>query len=182
MYDTQELQDTEERRDHPPKNRALFLQTDPRRNTPVVKPARMHIPEFSRDDTDSWIQIIEQYFDAARTPLEQRTEIATTYLKGPAIQWWRSTGVQPTNLPWHRFCRLVSDRFAVASICDNIKTFHALTQKGSVAQYTLQFEHCTNLMRRDNPALTEDYYLNSYIAGLSDYIQNHLQCHKPRDM
>jgi RNase P subunit RPR2 len=39
-----------------------------------------------------------------------------------------------------------------------------------------------NLMRRDNPSLPEDYYVNSFISGLTDYIQAHLQCHKPEDM
>lgn len=39
-----------------------------------------------------------------------------------------------------------------------------------------------NLMRRDTPGLPEDYYINSFISGLSDYIQAHLQCHHPYDM
>ena len=142
----------------------------------------MHIPEFEGMDADSWIQVIERYFDAARTPLEQRTEIATTYLKGPAIQWWRGTGIQAGNLPWHRFCRLISDRFAESSVCDNVRSFHALTQTSKVSLYILQFEQLLNLMRRDNPALPDDYYMNSFISGLTDYIQHHLQCHKPKDM
>jgi hypothetical protein len=37
-------------------------------------------------------------------------------------------------------------------------------------------------MRRDIPDLPEHYYVNSFISGLSDYIQAHLQCHKPEDM
>lgn len=48
------------------------------RNQPIVKPAKLNIPEFEGQDVDSWIQTIEQYFDSARTPLEQRTEIAIT--------------------------------------------------------------------------------------------------------
>ncbi|VAI19539.1 unnamed protein product [Triticum turgidum subsp. durum] len=39
-----------------------------------------------------------------------------------------------------------------------------------------------NLMRRDNPAIPEDYYLNNFISGLSPYIQRHLECLKPKDM
>lgn len=37
-------------------------------------------------------------------------------------------------------------------------------------------------MRRDNLSLPDDYYTNSFIAGLSDYIQAHLQCNKPKDL
>ena len=99
------------------------------------------------------IQTIEVYFEAARTSLEQKTEIAVTYLKGPAIEWWRGTGIVPNTLPWYRFCRLLGDRFAETSVCDNVRSFHALTQTGSVNDYILKFEQAMNLMRRDNSAL-----------------------------
>jgi hypothetical protein len=64
-----------------------------------IKPAKMNIPEFGGIDVDSWLQTIEIYFDAARTPLEQRTEVAVTYLTGEAMQWWRDTNDNATNLP-----------------------------------------------------------------------------------
>ena len=93
----------DERREQP-RFRA-FTQPEMRRMTPIVKPARTNIPEFDGEDADSWIQILEQYFDSARTQLDQRTDIAITYLKGPAMQWWIGTGYSPHNVPWHRFCR-----------------------------------------------------------------------------
>jgi hypothetical protein len=37
-------------------------------------------------------------------------------------------------------------------------------------------------MRRDNPTLPDDYYINSFISGLQTHIQVHLQCLKPVDM
>jgi hypothetical protein len=51
------------------------------------------------EDADSWIQTAEQYFDLARTPFDQRTQIIANYLIGPAIQWWRSTGFSTSNIP-----------------------------------------------------------------------------------
>jgi hypothetical protein len=39
-----------------------------------------------------------------------------------------------------------------------------------------------NLMIRDNLSLPEDYYVNNFLSDLSEYIQAHLQCHKPEDM
>lgn len=50
-----------------------------------------------------------------------------------------------------------------------------------MGQYIESFERAVNLMR-DNPSLPDDYYTNSFIAGLSDYIQAHLQCNKPKDL
>lgn len=63
-----------------------------RKNSLTVKPAKLNIAEFEGVDADSWIQNIEQYFDSARTPLDQRTEIDVSYLKGPVVQWWRGSG------------------------------------------------------------------------------------------
>jgi hypothetical protein len=93
-----------------------------------VKSAKMNIPEFEGHDADSWIQTVEMYFDDARTPLEQRTEIAVTYLKGNDMRWWRGTHYNSTNIPWHRLCRYLGDKFAISSICDNVRAFHSLIQ------------------------------------------------------
>jgi hypothetical protein len=57
-----------------------------------------------------------------------------------------------------------------------------LTQTSTVAHYIEQFEKALNLMRRDNPTLPNDYYVNCFISGLTPYIQSHLQCLKPNDM
>lgn len=90
------------------------------------------------------------------------------------MQWWRGTGFQPNNTPWHRFTRYLTGRFSETSICDNLKNFHQLTQTGTVARYVLQFEKALNLMRRDSPTLPDEYYINSFISGLTVYIQSHL--------
>lgn len=73
---------------------------DTRRGFVSVKPAKLHIPEFSGEDTEHWIQTLEQYFDTSRTPLEQWTELAVSYLQGTAVQWWRGTGFHASTLPW----------------------------------------------------------------------------------
>ena len=142
----------------------------------------MNIPEFDGTDAESWIQTIELYFDSACTPLEQRTKVAITYLKGDAIQWWRGTGYNPTNVPWHRFYTYLTDRFAESSICDNARAFHSLVQTSTVSVYIQKFEPALKLMRRDNPGLPDDYYVNNFILRLNDYIQAHLQCHRPENM
>lgn len=39
-----------------------------------------------------------------------------------------------------------------------------------------------NLMRRDNLAVPDNYYMHSFISGLNPYIQSHLECLEPADM
>jgi hypothetical protein len=74
-------------------------------------------------------------FDSARTSLDQRTEIVVTYLKGDAMQWWRGTRYNAQNLPWHRFCGYLRNRFAATSICDSLRAFHSLTKISKMAIY-----------------------------------------------
>uniref|UniRef100_A0A0A9CLK6 Uncharacterized protein n=1 Tax=Arundo donax TaxID=35708 RepID=A0A0A9CLK6_ARUDO len=38
------------------------------------------------------------------------------------------------------------------------------------------------LVRRNNPSLIDDYYICSFVSGLKEYIQNHLQCHRPGNL
>lgn len=74
---------------------------------------------------------------------------------------------------------MVTDRFNQVSEYDIIAQFHDLKQTGSVGDYVDKFEEMLSQVRRHNPSLTDGYYIRSFIAGLKDYIQHHLQCHKP---
>lgn len=155
---------------------------DDKRQVAIVKPAKYNIREFEGDDADQWIQTIEQYFDNARTSLEQSIAFAVSYLKGEDVQWWRGTRYNTHTLSWHRFCRHLGDRFSVTSVTKNVKLFHALIQTGTVTQYIQQFEKLLNMLRRDTPSLPKDYFVTSFIAGMCDYIKARLECHKPKDL
>lgn len=148
----------------------------------LVKPAKYNIPEFVGIGTDSWMQTVEMYFDAARTLVEKKTKIVVTYPDGHAIEWWRGTGMISITIPWYKFCRYIGDRFSEISVCDNVRTFHDLTQNSTVNEYVLRFEQSMNLMRRDNPVLPNKCYKNSFISVLNDNIQHHVQSHEPADL
>ena len=42
------------------------------------------IPPLSGEDVDDWIFRIEEYFDIAGTPMDQRIKLASFYMVGPA--------------------------------------------------------------------------------------------------
>ena len=42
-----------------------------------------------------------------------------------------------------------------------------------------KFEELMGLVKRANTSLLDDYFTTSFVSGLKDYIQHHLQCHKP---
>lgn len=72
---------------------------------------------------------------------------------------------------------MVGDRFNEISSSEVIGQFHNLKQAGSVQEYVDKFEELMGIIRRDNPSLTEHYFISNFVSGLKDYIQHHLQCH-----
>uniref|UniRef100_A0A453R5V0 Retrotransposon gag domain-containing protein n=1 Tax=Aegilops tauschii subsp. strangulata TaxID=200361 RepID=A0A453R5V0_AEGTS len=159
-----------------------YTPQDNKRTVLTVKPAKLNISEFEGNDSESWIQNLEQYFAAARTPIEHRTELAVSYLKGPDVQWWRGTGYALSNVPWHKFCSYLSEGFATESVCDVVSSFHAAQQTSTVVVYVDKFEHLMNIMRRENPGIPDDYYVTSFVSELTPYIKSHVECFKPKDM
>jgi len=145
----------------------------------VAKGPKLSFPDFDGSDVDGWIRKAEKYFELVRVPNEDRVQIAVLYIKGKAEFWWRGTGCSAAHLPWHQFCTMLGERFNETSTCDAIGQFHNLKQTHSVNDYVEKFEELMSLVKRTNPALTEAYFVSSFISGLKDYIQHHSQCYKP---
>jgi hypothetical protein len=50
---------------------------------------------------------------------------------------------------------------------------------GTVNEYIDKFEELMGLVKRDNPFLKDEYFTCSFVSGLKEPIQHHLQCYKP---
>ncbi|CAN6347636.1 unnamed protein product [Urochloa humidicola] len=143
---------------------------------------KLIFPEFEGEDCDGWIRKSEKYFELVGVPTEDRVKLVVLYFKGKAEYWWRGTGCNPNYLQWHHFCRMLVDRFSLLSEFDVVGQFHCLKQQGSVTEYVEKFEELISTVRRYNPSLSDSYFLNSFISGLRDPIQHHVQCHKPTEL
>jgi hypothetical protein len=140
---------------------------------------KLNFLEFSGDDTDGWIRKAEKYFELVGVTNENRVRIAVMYINGKGEYWWRGTGCSSNTLPWHHFCRMVTDRFNLVSEYEVIGQFRNLKQVGTVVDYMDRFEEMVTMVRRNCPSLPETYYISSFISSLKDSIQFHLQCHRP---
>ena len=145
----------------------------------VAKEPKLTFPEFDGTDPDGWIRKSKKFFELAAVPTEVNSVM---YLSGKAEYWWRGTGCNPSTLPWHQFCRLLEDRFLEISTTEIIGQFHNLNQTATVPKYIDKFEEFMGLVKRNNPSLQEDYFVSRFITGLTEYIQHHLQCHKPSSL
>lgn len=148
----------------------------------IARGSKISFAEFDGTDPDGWIRKAEKYFELIGVPTKDRVKIAVLYVKGRAEFWWRGTGCNSTTPPWHHFCRMVGDRFNVISTYEVIGQFHTLKQTRSIADYIDKFEELMGLAKGNNPSLLEDYFICSFVSGLKDSIQHHLQCHKPTSL
>jgi len=112
----------------------------------------------------------------------RRVKISVLYISGRAEHWWRSSGCNANTIPWHQFCRLLGDRFNEVSTYEVIGQFHNLKQTGTVQDYIDKYEELVGSVRRTNPSLSNDYFTFSFVSGLKEPIQHHLQCHKPANL
>lgn len=110
-------------------------------------------------------------------PPEDWVKTTILYVEGKAKYWWRGTGYNANLLPWPYFCQIIGERFNQTSKYDIISQFHNLKPTGSVEDYVDKFEEMVSEVKRHNPSLTDAYYIRTFIVGLKDYIQHHLQCH-----
>jgi hypothetical protein len=148
----------------------------------VAKGPKLSFPEFDGTDPDGWIRKAEKYFELVGVPTEDRVQLAVLYIKGKAEFRWRGTGYSPNNLQWYQFCRWLGARFSDTSTYEAVGQFHSLRQMGSVNEYIDKFEELMSLVKRDNPFLRDEYFTCSFVSGLKEPIQHHLQCYKPRSL
>ena len=148
----------------------------------VAKGPKLRFPEFDGSDPDGWIRKAEKYYELVGVPNEDTVKIVVLYISGKAEYWWRGIGCNANILPWHQFCRMIGDRFNETSSYEAIGQFHNLKQTRTVSEYVDKFEEFMGLVKRNNPSLPEDYFISSFVSGLKDHIQHHLQCHKPTNL
>ena len=77
---------------------------------------------------------------------------------------------------------MLEDIFLEISSAEIIGQFYNLKQTSTVPEYIDKFEEFMRLDKRNNPSLPEEYFVSSFIVGLKDFIQHHLQCHKPSSL
>lgn len=74
---------------------------------------------------------------------------------------------------------MITDRFSLVSEYDIVDQFYNLKQADSMVDYVDRFEEMVSMVKRHNASMSNTYFICSFISGLKDHIQYHLQCHRP---
>ena len=63
-----------------------------------------------------------------------------------------------------------------------VEEFNKLTQTGSIDDYLEKFEELKSLMLLKNPVLPVDYFVNSFVGGLSPQLKSFTKAFKSQTL
>lgn len=119
-------------------------------------------------------------FFLANPPLDEqeRVMIALSYLEAEAYDWflWWSSKCMGCLFNWKNFKNALLKRFHDEEENDVYERFVHLKQKGSMSEYTRDWEVLALRQR----GFSDEELLKMYHCGLKDYIREELKLHKPK--
>lgn len=104
------------------------------------------------------------------------------HMHGEAGEWGLGFQLSQEGRTWYQFCEAI-----LAGFDDPLKVgvegeFHRLFQKGSVSEYRSSFDKLRFMLSQDNPELKERFFINTYISGLREELQNLVLLNKPKTL
>jgi hypothetical protein len=133
-------------------------------------------------DTDTWLYELEKYFAATGTVDPQRVVIVATFIKGPALQWWkkdeehRAQHHLPPMVMWNDFRAAFLHRFQPVEAS---KTARAILQ--TIRQTRSVVDYCARFMKQMaliNDMATADQ-IEYFTRGLQPAVQKEVVLKAP---
>ena len=146
-------------------------ETDQMLKSPIPFNPRIEFPFFDGSNPRSWIKKCSKYFCLCKTPPSQKVEIASLYMSGKAELWFNGYAMCRPQMVWEEFVVDVCARFGDELGSQVVEDFNKLTQLGSIDQYLERFEDLKSLMLLKNPTLPPDYFVDSFVGGLSPQLK-----------
>ncbi|KAK6139155.1 hypothetical protein DH2020_027104 [Rehmannia glutinosa] len=112
-------------------------------------------------------------------PDTQKVTLASMHFDGKAAQWYQSFCMKQGELSWHQFVEVVSARFEELKEARIIAEFNKLKHNGSYMDYVDKFEELKACMLLLNGEFSEEYFVASFISGLSEELQAFINMFEP---
>ncbi|CAA7061596.1 unnamed protein product [Microthlaspi erraticum] len=107
---------------------------------------RIELPAFSRTDPYLWISQAERFFRLGKYNDEDRLDLLSITLQGPALHWFNREMQREPFCDWCQFKQRMIARFNQKLEENPRMRFFALKQRGSVADYVNEFEELTTIV------------------------------------
>ncbi|KAK6149080.1 hypothetical protein DH2020_016605 [Rehmannia glutinosa] len=134
---------------------------------------KIDFPRFDGSHPRAWILKCNGYFRLIpNIPDNQKVILASMHFEGKAAQWYQNFAMKQGELTWNQFLEVISARFEELKESRIIAEFNKLKQNGSYNDYVDRFEELKAcLLLTTNGDFSEEYFVASFISGLSDELQ-----------
>lgn len=99
-----------------------------------------------------------------------KLSLVAMHLKGLADHWFVNYIEERGHITWTEFTKLVLNRFMNLIRGSIVAQFNRLRQVNSVKNYIQEFEEMMALIRENNSALIDEYFMESFIEGLKEEV------------
>ena len=82
------------------------------------KAIKLELPQFAKEDPNSWIFKANQFFDFHQVPLDDRFRMASFALEGEACEWFQWMFTNQLIDTWNGFCNALKHRFGPSPFQD----------------------------------------------------------------
>ncbi|CAA0840135.1 Unknown protein, partial [Striga hermonthica] len=108
-----------------------------------------------------------------------KVNLASMHLEGKAAQWFQNLSKKCGDLSWAQFLEFISARFEELKESKIIGEFNKLRHLGSYGEYVEKLEELKACMLCLNKDFTEEYFIASFISGLSEELQSFINMFQP---
>jgi hypothetical protein len=130
--------------------------------------------DVSRDPLP-WLNWCDQFFRIQETPKAGKVFLATFYMSGVASQWYTLLERNHGRPSWHKFVKLVNQRFGPPLCSNTLDELIQLQRKGSVADYQSKF---LSLLAKCKD-LAEKHQISIFTVGLRNPLRTDVELEHP---
>nr|XP_009762266.1 PREDICTED: uncharacterized protein LOC104214313 [Nicotiana sylvestris] len=139
------------------------------------KPVPVKFGHFHGDVPKAWIFQADRYFDFYGIIKEEKLNIASFYLDGKALEWYRRLYRNKQLSDWTIFTEKLRSRFRKWHVQSPVGRLSKLRQTSTVAEFQSRFEALLN----ETNSLPEWYLVEVFLSGLRFDILSSVTIHQP---
>ncbi|CAA7014803.1 unnamed protein product [Microthlaspi erraticum] len=139
---------------------------------------KIELPQLDGSSLYGWILLAERFFRLGRYSDEERLELLSITLKGPALHWFYREMSRGPFRDWPQFKKRMIARFSQKMEENRGKGLFSLRQTGSIADYVNEFEELTTMV----PRIDEENLEHMFYIGLKTEMKEVLKMQKPRGL
>lgn len=148
----------------------------------IISPLpKLDFPRFDGTHPRAWMLKCQGYFKLIpNIPDDQKVTLASMHFEGRAAQWFQNLSPTQTEITWKQFMEVVFARFEELKETKIIYEFNKLKHIGPYSEYVDRFEElraCMSMLNRGG--YSEEYYIASFISGLSEELQAFILMFEP---